>query len=155
MPSIMFGIIIQLGWLCRRTVFGITSQLRWLCRWVSSAYPFNLDGYAVDSLRHNHSTWMVTPLTVFGSGGTSAIIGGGGGGANIHTFVFTDQKNNGFQKKLIMQNTNIWIFAPPPQLSSRRATGLRHNHATWMVMPLTVSGITIQLGCLCRWICSA
>ena len=32
---------------------------------------------------------------------------GGGGGANIHIFVVTDHKNNGFQKKLIMQNTKI------------------------------------------------
>ena len=38
------------------------------------------------------------------SGATSWIIGGGG--ANIHIFVFTDHKNNRFQKKLIMQNTN-------------------------------------------------
>ena len=28
-----------------------------------------------------------------------------GGGANIHIFLFTDLKNNGFQKKLMMQNT--------------------------------------------------
>ena len=40
----------------------------------------------------------------------------GGGGAHIHIFVFTDHKNNRFQKKLITQNTNIWIWAP--QLSS-------------------------------------
>ena len=32
---------------------------------------------------------------------------GGGGGAHIHIFVFTDHKNNRFQKKLITQNTNI------------------------------------------------
>ena len=30
-----------------------------------------------------------------------------GGGAHIHIFVFTDHKNNRFQKKLITQNTNI------------------------------------------------
>ena len=30
-----------------------------------------------------------------------------GGGADIHIFVFTDCKNNRFQKKLIGQNTNI------------------------------------------------
>ena len=30
-----------------------------------------------------------------------------GGGVNIHIFVFTDHKNNRFQKKLIMQNTKI------------------------------------------------
>ena len=29
------------------------------------------------------------------------------GGANIHIFMFTDLENNGFQKKLITQNTNI------------------------------------------------
>ena len=33
-----------------------------------------------------------------------------GGGGHIHIFVFTDRK-----KKLIMQNTNIWI-CPPPHL---------------------------------------
>jgi hypothetical protein len=32
---------------------------------------------------------------------------GGGGGGHIHMFVFTDLKNNRFQNKLIMQNTNI------------------------------------------------
>ena len=31
----------------------------------------------------------------------------GGGGGNIHIFMFTDLENNRFQKKLIMQNTNI------------------------------------------------
>jgi hypothetical protein len=36
-----------------------------------------------------------------------------GGGGDIHIFVFTDLKNNRFQKKLIMQNTNIWIWSPP------------------------------------------
>jgi hypothetical protein len=35
------------------SVFGIT-------------VPINLDGYAVEYVRHNHSTWMVMPLTVFG-----------------------------------------------------------------------------------------
>jgi hypothetical protein len=40
-----------------------------------------------------------------GSGAASSIIEGGG--ANIHIFVFTDHKNNRFQKKLIMQNTKI------------------------------------------------
>ena len=29
------------------------------------------------------------------------------GGAHIHIFVFTDCKNNRFQKKLMMHNTNI------------------------------------------------
>ncbi len=46
--------------------------------------------------------------------GRSIIGGGGGGGSNIHIFVFTDIKNNRFQKKLIMQNTNISILPPPP-----------------------------------------
>ena len=42
----------------------------------------------------------------------SSIIGGGG--VNIHIYMFTHHKNNRFQKKLIVQNTNIWISAPPP-----------------------------------------
>ena len=29
------------------------------------------------------------------------------GGGGIHLFMFTQSKNNRFQKKLIMQNTNI------------------------------------------------
>jgi hypothetical protein len=45
-------------------------------------------------------------ISVWGGGG-----GGGGGGGrtgdHIHIFVFTDLKNNRFQNKLIMQNTNI------------------------------------------------
>ena len=38
------------------------------------------------------------------------------GGADIHIFVFTNHKNNWFQKKLIVQNLNIWISAPPPSI---------------------------------------
>jgi hypothetical protein len=38
------------------TIFGVTIQLGWLCR-LSLAQPFNLDDYAVDCLRHDHSTW--------------------------------------------------------------------------------------------------
>jgi hypothetical protein len=38
----------------------------------------------------------------------------GGGGGNIHIFVFTAFKNNWFQKKLIMQNSNtVYEYAPP------------------------------------------
>ena len=33
------------------------------------------------------------------------------GGANIHTFVFTDFKNNRFQKKLMMQNM-VYEYSP-------------------------------------------
>ena len=40
-----------------------------------------------------------------------------GWGADIHLFVFTDCKNNQFQKKLVGQNVNIWIFAPPPPIT--------------------------------------
>ena len=36
-----------------------------------------------------------------------------GGGADIHIFVFTNHKSNWFQKKLIVQNPNIWISVPP------------------------------------------
>ena len=31
-------------------------------------------------------------------------------GAHIHMFVFTDHKNNRFQKKLIVKNTDIWLI---------------------------------------------
>ncbi len=46
---------------------------------------------------------------VISSGAGRTIIGG----ANIHISLLTDCKNNRFQKKLITQNTNILIFAPP------------------------------------------
>ena len=39
-----------------------------------------------------------------------------GGGADIHIYVFTHHKSNRFQKELIVQNTNIWISAPPPPI---------------------------------------
>ena len=32
------------------------------------------------------------------------------GGSHIHSFVFTDRNNNRFQKKFMMQNTDIEIF---------------------------------------------
>ena len=35
-------------------------------------------------------------------------------GADIHIFVFTDCKNNRFQKKLMMPNKNI--YQPPPPI---------------------------------------
>jgi hypothetical protein len=58
------------------------------------------------------------------------------GGADIHIFVFTDCKNNRFQKKLIGQNTNIWISAPPiidiPAPLGTRATGSNfQEYAFW------------------------
>ena len=33
-------------------------------------------------------------------------------GAHIHIFGFTNRENNQFQKKLMRQNLNIWIWAP-------------------------------------------
>jgi hypothetical protein len=33
--------------------------------------------------------------------------GGGGGGVHIHIVMFTNRKNNRFQKKSVGQNTNI------------------------------------------------
>ncbi len=53
------------------------------------------------------------------------------GGANIHISLLTDCKNNRFQKKLITQNTNILIFAPPiidlpAPLTIQYLTGRKH-----------------------------
>ena len=59
------------------------------------------------------------------------------GGADIHIFVFTNHKNNWFQKKLIVQNLNIWISAPP-QLSSWPqpcSTPQYTFNCTWPEMP--------------------
>jgi hypothetical protein len=54
------------------------------------------------------------------SGVTRALIGGGGGGY-IHIFVFyptnffwNELKNKEIQKKFVGQNTNMWIYTPPP-----------------------------------------
>ena len=60
------------------------------------------------------------------------------GGANIHIFVFIDHKNNRFQKKLIMQNTTIWIFAPP---IITLAAPLSVHRSQFIVSDLTRSGI--------------
>ena len=56
--------------------------------------------------------------------------GGGGGGANIHISLLTDCKNNRFQKKLITQNTNILIFAPPQLSICRRHCSNDYKSAT-------------------------
>ena len=48
------------------------------------------------------------------SGKVSLIIGGG-----TYIFMFTNLKNNGFQKKFMMQKLNtVYEYMPPPQLSS-------------------------------------
>jgi hypothetical protein len=64
-----------------------------------------------------------------------------GGGAHIHIFVFTDHKNNRFQKKLIKQNTNIWIWAslPPPiiELATALSTNPMHSHAVIQIISPT------------------
>ena len=41
--------------------------------------------------------------------------------AHIHIFMFTDCKSNWFQKKLMMQNANMWIFTPSPTYQSSLA----------------------------------
>ena len=64
---------------------------------------------------HVHWCNNMTIQFITSSGAASSIIEGG---ANIHIFVFTHHKNNRFQK-LIMQNTKIWIFAPPPNPNYR------------------------------------
>ena len=52
-----------------------------------------------------------TPLMLLCSRDRGTSLSGGGGGegagANIHIFVFTNLENNGFEMKLITQNTNI------------------------------------------------
>ena len=53
-----------------------------------------------------NTKWLgkaVFKIYVFPRGRGRSIIGG----AHIHIFVFTDCKNNRFQKKLMMHNTNI------------------------------------------------
>ena len=56
-----------------------------------SLYRKTLQGFS-DLLNHVYS------------GVANSIIGGGD---NIHIFVFIGHKNNRFQRKLVMQNTNI------------------------------------------------
>ena len=51
---------------------------------------------------------MKSEKNLWTSGVASLIIEG----VHIHIFVFTDRKNNTFQKGLITQNTNIWISTP-------------------------------------------
>ena len=47
-----------------------------------------------------------------------------GGGGYIDIFVYTDHWNNQFQKKLIVQNTNIWICPPPPPIDFATALNI-------------------------------
>ena len=69
-------------------------------------------------------------LSMFHYSGVASLIIGRG--ANIHIFVFTDHKNNRFQKKFVMKNTNIWILPHPQIISSllrhRSTTNNKGNH---------------------------
>jgi hypothetical protein len=47
-----------------------------------------------------------------------------GEGVYIHIFMSTYRKNNRFQKKSVRQNTNIWIYPPPPPQIIVLATAL-------------------------------
>ena len=70
--------------------------------------------------------WIVVQAVA--SAVASSIIGG----TDIHIFVFTNHKNNWFQKKLIVQSLNIWISAPPPpQLSSWLYSPVNINKFYW------------------------
>jgi hypothetical protein len=83
------------------------------------------------------------------------------GGADIHIFVCTDCKNNRFQKKLIGQNTNIWISAPPiidipaPLLPTnafmveKYFQSCLHFWPAWY-LPLLSCSSTAQVDFLCR-----
>ena len=57
-----------------------------------------------------------------------------GGGADIHIYVFTHHKNNRFQKKLIVQNTNI---KPPPQIIDL-ATALKIGKGTCILSEIAI-----------------
>ena len=81
----------------RKSSFHISK--RWLAGNVESNLPVG-------------STLHVKYQHILNRAVASSIIGGGG--ADIHIYVFTHHKINRFQKKLIVQNTNIWISPPPP-----------------------------------------
>ncbi len=61
------------------------------------------NAYIIGGLLFHAIYWRKT--FVFCKGVKRSIIWGGGGD-HIHIFLFTDCKNNRFQKKLIVQNTN-------------------------------------------------
>jgi hypothetical protein len=54
-----------------------------------------------------HITRCSTPVLKITQPGGSVASSDNWGMGHIHIFVFTDLKNNRFQKKLIMQNKNI------------------------------------------------
>ena len=69
-------------------------------------------------------------------------------------YVFTNHKNNRFQKKLIGQNTNIWISAPPIielatalHMSKFRPVTVETNSSTRGLSP-TIK--PMRLGCRCN-----
>ena len=57
-------------------------------------------------------------------------------GADIHIFVFTDCKNNRFQKKLMTQYTNIWISAPQLSIFCRSCTKHAPDSGVMRVPPV-------------------
>jgi hypothetical protein len=92
---------------------------------------------------HNHSTWMVMPLTVFGL--TIQL-------EWLCRWLSSVQHNH--STWMVMPLT-VFSSALPFNLDRYAVDCLLHKHSTWMVMPMTVFGITIQLGWLCGWLSSA
>jgi hypothetical protein len=109
-------------------VFGITIQLGWLCRWMSSAWSFNLDVYAVECLRHKH-------LTVFG--------------INIQLGFLCRWMSSTW---IVMA---LKVFGITIQLGRQLTVFGMTILLWWLCRWMHVFGITIQFGCLCRWMSSA
>jgi hypothetical protein len=77
-------------------------------------YKYNFKAFGSEWFWSNRHFFTQQLCVLLFSGVASSIIAEGGvGGVHIHISVFTDLKNNWFQKKLIMQITNIWIWTPP------------------------------------------
>ena len=73
---------------------------------IKSIYHLQLEDVREIDLMAIFETFVIRPVA------SSTI-----GRAHIHIFMYSDHKNNRFQKKLIVQNTNM-NMSPPPQLSS-------------------------------------
>ena len=73
-------------------------------------------------------------------------------GAHIHIFGFTNRENNQFQKKLMRQNPNTWIWAPQLPIIRGPFVQLKDflaNITVRAVARALIGGVYIHISVLC------
>jgi hypothetical protein len=139
-------------------IFSINIQIKCICCWIC------LNVYAEDSQRHNHP--LVEWICCRQSTAQQSKLNGYAEDSQRHKLSTSNRclcrwtcPAQTFNLDVYMPlNMLEWLCRRQSTISPSNAyaeDSQRHNHPSRMVMSKTVNDITIQLRCLCSWICSA